>query len=36
VKATKKFTGAIEQIPPAHSAIKKEGTPAYKLARKGY
>ena len=34
-EATKKFTGAIEQIPPAHSAIKKEGTPAYKLARKG-
>jgi len=34
-EATKKFTGTIEQIPPAHSAIKKEGRPAYKLARKG-
>ncbi len=35
IEATKKFTGVIQQIPPAHSAIKKEGTPAYKLARKG-
>ncbi|HMN32062.1 MAG TPA: tRNA pseudouridine(55) synthase TruB [Chitinophagaceae bacterium] len=30
-----KFTGEIEQFPPIHSAIKKEGTPVYKLARKG-
>jgi tRNA pseudouridine55 synthase len=33
--ATRKFTGIIQQIPPAHSAIKKDGTPAYKLARRG-
>lgn len=33
--ATKQFTGTIMQIPPAHSAIKKSGTPAYVLARKG-
>jgi len=32
---TQQFTGAILQIPPAHSAIKKSGTPAYVLARKG-
>jgi tRNA pseudouridine55 synthase len=32
---TKQFTGQILQIPPAHSAIKKNGTPAYILARKG-
>lgn len=29
------FIGAIEQTPPAHSAIKIGGKPAYKLARKG-
>lgn len=34
-KATAAFTGEIMQIPPAHSAIKKGGTPAYILARKG-
>ncbi len=34
-KATVAFTGEIMQIPPAHSAIKKGGTPAYVLARKG-
>lgn len=33
--ATDAFTGEIMQIPPAHSAIKKGGTPAYVLARKG-
>ncbi len=33
--ATLQFTGAIEQIPPIHSAIKKDGKPAYQLARKG-
>ena len=33
--ATQQFTGTIMQIPPAHSAIKKSGTPAYVLARKG-
>lgn len=34
-QATLPFTGDIEQIPPAHSAIKKDGVPMYKLARKG-
>lgn len=29
------FVGAIEQIPPAYSAIKVNGKRAYKLARKG-
>jgi tRNA pseudouridine55 synthase len=29
------FTGEILQVPPAHSAIKQEGVPVYKLARKG-
>lgn len=33
--ATSAFTGEIMQVPPAHSAIKKGGTPAYVLARKG-
>lgn len=30
------FTGAIEQVPPAFSACKVDGKPAYKLARKGH
>lgn len=30
-----KFTGEIEQTPPAHSAIKIDGQRAYKLARQG-
>lgn len=34
-EATIPFTGEIMQMPPAHSAIKKDGVPAYKLARKG-
>lgn len=29
------FTGAILQIPPAHSAIKKDGVRVYELARQG-
>jgi tRNA pseudouridine55 synthase len=33
--ATKNFIGEIEQTPPVHSAIKKDGKPAYLLARKG-
>jgi tRNA pseudouridine55 synthase len=33
--ALKKFTGTIEQIPPAYSAIKVNGHRAYKLARAG-
>lgn len=34
-EATKQFTGQIQQIPPAHSAIKQDGKPVYELARKG-
>lgn len=33
--ATTQFTGHIQQVPPAHSAIKKDGKPVYLLARKG-
>lgn len=33
--ATKQFIGAIMQVPPIHSAIKKDGKRAYELARKG-
>jgi len=29
------FLGTIEQIPPAYAAIKRDGVPAYKLARQG-
>lgn len=32
---TSRFTGTIEQVPPIHSAIKKDGKRAYELARKG-
>ncbi len=32
---SKEFTGEISQIPPMVSAIKKDGVPLYKLARKG-
>lgn len=35
IDALKKFTGSILQIPPIHSAIKKEGKRVYELARKG-
>lgn len=34
-EATRPFLGEIFQVPPAHSAIKKGGTPSYILARKG-
>lgn len=34
-QALDKFTGVIEQIPPMYSALKKDGQPLYKLARKG-
>ncbi len=34
-KATQPFTGAILQVPPIHSAIKKEGKRVYELARRG-
>jgi len=30
-----RFTGAIQQVPPMHSAIKFQGQPLYKLARRG-
>lgn len=33
--ATLQFTGPIMQVPPAHSAIKKDGKPVYLAARKG-
>ncbi len=33
--ATGPFTGPILQVPPAHSAIKKDGKPVYLAARKG-
>ncbi len=34
-KALKSFVGKISQLPPMFSAVKKNGTPLYKLARKG-
>jgi tRNA pseudouridine55 synthase len=34
-EAARQFTGSILQMPPAHSAIKKDGKRAYELARKG-
>lgn len=34
-EATKAFTGEIMQVPPIHSAIKKDGKRAYELARAG-
>jgi tRNA pseudouridine55 synthase len=33
--ATRQFTGEIMQVPPIHSAIKKEGKRVYELARRG-
>jgi len=33
--AANKFRGKIMQTPPQHSAIKKNGKPVYKMARKG-
>ena len=33
--AFEEFTGEFEQLPPMVSAIKKDGVPLYKLARKG-
>ena len=33
--ATKPLTGEILQVPPIHSAIKKDGVRAYELARQG-
>jgi tRNA pseudouridine55 synthase len=34
-EATLAFTGTIQQVPPIHSAIKKDGKPVYLMARKG-
>jgi tRNA pseudouridine55 synthase len=34
-RALTKFRGEVEQVPPMHSAIKMNGVPLYKLARKG-
>jgi tRNA pseudouridine55 synthase len=34
-EATQLFKGLIMQVPPAHSAIKKDGKPVYLAARKG-
>ncbi len=33
--ALQKFMGEIEQVPPMHSALKRDGVPLYKLARRG-
>ena len=33
--AFERFSGKIEQIPPAYSALKHKGVPLYKLARQG-
>ncbi|MFC5301227.1 tRNA pseudouridine(55) synthase TruB [Azospira restricta] len=30
-----RFTGAIEQVPPMYSALKRDGKPLYELARQG-
>ena len=34
-KALPQFIGAIQQVPPMHSALKRNGRPLYELARKG-
>ncbi len=34
-EVTRQFTGTIKQVPPIHSAIKKDGKRAYDLARRG-
>lgn len=34
-RALARFRGEIEQLPPMHSALKHEGVPLYKIARKG-
>lgn len=35
VEILPRFTGGIQQIPPMHSALKRDGRPLYELARKG-
>lgn len=34
-EAAARFVGAITQVPPIYSALKHQGTPLYKLARRG-
>jgi tRNA pseudouridine55 synthase len=34
-RALTQFRGAIQQVPPMYSALKREGRPLYELARKG-
>jgi len=34
-QVTSQFTGAIDQVPPVYSAIKRAGVPLYRLARRG-
>ena len=34
-EVAKRFTGAIRQVPPMHSALKKDGKPLYEYARAG-
>ena len=34
-RVLRQYAGSIEQIPPMHSAIKKNGVPLYKLAHQG-
>jgi tRNA pseudouridine55 synthase len=34
-QALARFRGEIEQVPPMHSALKREGVPLYKIAREG-
>jgi tRNA pseudouridine55 synthase len=34
-QVTAQFSGAIEQVPPVYSAIKRAGVPLYRLARRG-
>ena len=34
-RACERFVGAIEQIPPMHSALKRDGKPLYEYARAG-
>lgn len=35
VEVLDRFTGAIDQVPPMHSALKKDGKPLYEYAREG-
>jgi tRNA pseudouridine55 synthase len=34
-RALERFRGEIDQVPPMHSALKHQGTPLYRLARRG-